>query len=472
MTNAFQKYSEYLNQQFVDPSNALSLEDDKLMWFDIDLLALAHQYAEPAFVTYLPAIRKRTELARTWVRDAINEITPGTQHQYYVSIKANYWPWAIQAAMQGSQGIEISSINDLSLIISLVDKGFLDKGIGLIVNGVKSVAFRKALLAARRAGLVNPWIFADSAEEVEWYATHLQEPLAIGLRKKPSNNKPGQFESRFGVHSQHIEPLMDEVVAKSELVSVNAIHIQSYGTAPEGGFTFEDYTEGISRFVELKAKYPTIEYLNIGGGLFNSSYPPKKVNDTNAEFINWIVDYLFWQCKDADTSVPTIITELGSYNYAPATVWLTRSEARKPAFTNSEWLFVEGSIMNDLPDALLLKHHPFVPLALSHLDANASRYRLAGLTCDPMDWMDSGELGGVTLPDVNEPLTLGFFNCGAYQSTLGGVGGLRHCMLDNPHQLFLDRNTAGELVTVKHIPARQTQEILLEISGLVDEGMT
>lgn len=461
MPDYYQNYLEYLNHQFVAPSNALAIEGGRLRWHGIDVLQQAQALSGNAFVTYLPAIRERAGAARQWIRSAIGRTERPITHSYYVSIKANYWPWAMRAAVGDSAGLEISGPNDLQLVEAYIRRGFLPRGIRLMVNGVKPLGFRQRLLRAIREDIVQPYIVADSVEEVQWYADHAQTPLTIGIRMKPAARPPDMAESRFGIHADAIEPLMDDIVLPADNLSVDAIHIQSYGTTPEGGCSFAYYTEAIARFVALKAQYPSLAQLNFGGGLFSHVYPPGQANVENAALIRRMIDTLVSQCDNAGVPIPGVITELGAFNYALATVFLTRTTTHKSARTHSDWLFVEGSIMNDLPDTLLLSQHPFVPMALSHFEAPVKRYRLAGLTCDPMDWLDSTESEGIALPQTHEPLPLAMFNCGAYQATLSGYGGLRHCMLDHPHQVFLDTDASGELFTVAHISAKPATDVLL-----------
>jgi hypothetical protein len=41
----------------------------------------------------------------------------------------------------------------------------------------------------------------------------------------------------------------------------------------------------------------------------------------------------------------------------------------------------------------------------------------------------------------------GFFNTGAYQETIGGYGGLHHCLIPQPKHILIDRDENGILAT-------------------------
>ena len=55
----------------------------------------------------------------------------------------------------------------------------------------------------------------------------------------------------------------------------------------------------------------------------------------------------------------------------------------------------------------------------------------------------------VFLPKIvnGEPLYVGFFHTGAYQESLGGYGGIQHCLIPAPKHVIIDRDEDGEIVT-------------------------
>jgi arginine decarboxylase len=70
------------------------------------------------------------------------------------------------------------------------------------------------------------------------------------------------------------------------------------------------------------------------------------------------------------------------------------------------------------------------------------------------------------LPKYNkdEPLYIGFFNTGAYQETIGGYGGLQHCLIPSPKHILIDRDENGNLVKTV-FNEQQKSEDLLKILG-------
>jgi arginine decarboxylase len=45
-----------------------------------------------------------------------------------------------------------------------------------------------------------------------------------------------------------------------------------------------------------------------------------------------------------------------------------------------------------------------------------------------------------------EPLYIGFFHTGAYQDSLSGYGGIKHCLIPSPKHVIIDRDDTGNFI--------------------------
>jgi arginine decarboxylase len=45
-----------------------------------------------------------------------------------------------------------------------------------------------------------------------------------------------------------------------------------------------------------------------------------------------------------------------------------------------------------------------------------------------------------------EPLYIGFFHTGAYQDSISGYGGIKHCLIPSPKHVIIDRDETGNFV--------------------------
>jgi arginine decarboxylase len=127
---------------------------------------------------------------------------------------------------------------------------------------------------------------------------------------------------------------------------------------------------------------------------------------------------------------------------------------------------IDGSFITHLPDAWGL-NQKFIMLAVNKWAENFHRVNLGGLTCDSMDYYNSeAHSSEVFLPKIEngEPLYIGFFHTGAYQDTLGGVGGLQHCLIPAPKHVLIDKDAKGKIKT-RLFRDEQTSSSMLKILG-------
>ena len=106
-------------------------------------------------------------------------------------------------------------------------------------------------------------------------------------------------------------------------------------------------------------------------------------------------------------------------------------------------------------------------LPINRWNDEYERVLLGGLTCDSDDYYNSEQnMNAIYLPKFrrNKPLYIGFFNTGAYQETIGGYGGLQHCLIPQPKHILIDRDEHGALETTLFKP-QQKAEQMLDILG-------
>jgi arginine decarboxylase len=130
------------------------------------------------------------------------------------------------------------------------------------------------------------------------------------------------------------------------------------------------------------------------------------------------------------------------------------------------WYMIDGSFITHLPDVRGM-NQKYILMALNKWDDPYHKINIGGLTCDSQDYYNSeAHTGEVFLPMINdeEPLYIGFFHTGAYQESLGGYGGIQHCLIPAPKHVLIDRNEDGEISTELFAP-EQTSESMMKILG-------
>jgi len=171
-------------------------------------------------------------------------------------------------------------------------------------------------------------------------------------------------------------------------------------------------------------------------------------------------------CDQRKVPVPHLFTEFGSFTVGESGAILFSVSGVKQQNDKELWYMIDSSFITTLPDTWGIKQK-FILLAINHWDREQSRVNLGGMTCDGEDYyiMESVK-NRVFMPrfESNDPLYLGFFHTGAYQDTLGGYGGLQHCLLPAPKHVLIDRNEEGEL-SMRLFAKEQTSKSMMKILG-------
>ncbi|MDZ7806964.1 MAG: hypothetical protein U5K71_07600 [Gracilimonas sp.] len=69
--------------------------------------------------------------------------------------------------------------------------------------------------------------------------------------------------------------------------------------------------------------------------------------------------------------------------------------------------------------------------------------------------------------DDDEPLYIGFFHTGAYQDSISGYGGIKHCLIPSPKHIVVDKDEDGNLFDYVY-REEQTVDNMLNILGYND----
>lgn len=209
---------------------------------------------------------------------------------------------------------------------------------------------------------------------------------------------------------------------------------------------------------------PSLDSLNIGGG-----FPIK--NSLHFEYdyqymVDEIINQISITCAEADVPVPNIFTEFGSFTVGESGGAVYEILYQKQQNDREKWNMINSSFITTLPDTWAISKK-FIMLPLNRWNDEYERVLLGGLTCDSDDYYNSEQnMAAIYLPKFKKekPLYIGFFNTGAYQETIGGFGGLQHCLIPQPKHILIDRDENNN-ITTKLFSEQQTSEQLLNILG-------
>ncbi|MDE5704108.1 MAG: arginine decarboxylase, partial [Bacteroidales bacterium] len=227
---------------------------------------------------------------------------------------------------------------------------------------------------------------------------------------------------------------------------------------------WNELSKSINVYCELKKVCPTLDSIDIGGG-----FPIKNSLgfDYDYEYMaEEIVAQIKTICNQHGVPEPHIFTEFGSFTVGESGATLFSILNQKLQNDRELWYMIDSSFMTTLPDTWGINQR-YIMLAVNNWDKEYQRVFLGGLTCDSQDYYNAeAHSNAVFLPKIldDTPMYIGFFHTGAYQESLGGYGGVQHCLTPAPKHIIIDRDENGEYTT-KLFAKEQSYKSMLKILG-------
>ena len=155
-------------------------------------------------------------------------------------------------------------------------------------------------------------------------------------------------------------------------------------------------------------------------------------------------------CEAEELEEPDIYTEFGKYTVGESGAIIFKVLEQKQQNDKELWYIVDNSLMNTIPDAWSL-NQKFILLPVNKWDKEYTRVNIGGISCDNSDYYNSEDFNQQILlpkysPREKEPLYLGFFHTGAYQDSISGYGGIKHCLIPSPKHVIIDRDGTGNFI--------------------------
>ncbi len=171
-------------------------------------------------------------------------------------------------------------------------------------------------------------------------------------------------------------------------------------------------------------------------------------------------------CNRSGVTEPHIFTEFGSFTVGESGAAFYSILDQKKQNDRENWNMIDSSFMTTLPDAWAISKR-FIMLAVNRWEKSYERVLLGGLTCDSDDYYNSEQhANAIYLPkyDPEEKQYVGFFHTGAYQESVGGYGGIQHCLTPAPKHVVIELDEDGEIRT-RLFAKEQSYKAMMKILG-------
>jgi len=462
------RYFDLIDQTFYFPQEEFTLEDNELHFHGIDLMELVEEYGAPLKFTYLPKISDNINRAKGWFRGAIKKHKYKGTYNYCYCTKSSHFEYVLHEALKNDIHIETSSAFDIDIVNKLKEDKKIDEKTYVICNGFKRDQYIKNIADLINGGHKNCIPIIDNYEEIGLLNEQIKRKYKIGIRIASEEEPKFEFyTSRLGIGYKNILPFYNKFVKDDKKVQLKMLHFFINTGIRDTAYYWNELLKCMQVYVQLKKVCPSLDSLNIGGG-----FPIK--NSLAFEFdYQYMVDEIIHQiklvCDAEEIPVPNIFTEFGSFTVGESGGAVYEVLYQKQQNDREKWNMINSSFITTLPDTWAINKR-FVMLAVNRWNDEYERVLLGGLTCDSDDYYNSEQhMNGIYLPKYRKekPLYIGFFNTGAYQETIGGFGGLQHCLIPSPKHILIDRDENGNL-TKKLFSKQQKSEDLLKILGYND----
>ena len=459
------KYSDLIDQTFYFPQEEFKLEDNELQFHGIDLMKLVEQYGAPLKFTYLPKISENINRAKEWFKNAIKEHDYNGNYNYCYCTKSSHFEHVLNEALRNDIHIETSSAFDINIVQKLKKSGKLSDNAYVICNGFKRDQYISNIAELLNGGHKNCIPVIDNYEEIDLLSEEINDPFKIGIRIASEEEPKFEFyTSRLGIGYKNILPFFNKKVKDNPNVELKMLHFFINTGIRDTAYYWNELNKCLKVYIDLKKVCPSLDSLNIGGG-----FPIKNSLAFEYDYqymVSEIINQIKLTCEEYEVEVPNIFTEFGSFTVGESGGAIYEILYQKQQNDREKWNMINSSFITTLPDTWAISKK-FVMLPINRWNDEYERILLGGLTCDSDDYYNSEQnTNAIYLPKYKKekPLFIGFFNTGAYQESIGGFGGLQHCLIPQPKHILIDRDKDGELTT-KLFSEQQNAEDLLHILG-------
>ncbi len=457
-------YFDLIEQSFYFPQEGFDLRDDFLTFHGVSLKHLIEKHGTPFRFIYLPKIGDQIKKARNLFNRSIKNNGYRGKYHFCYCTKCNHFNHVVNEALKHKVNIETSSSFDIDIILHLEKEGKIDKNRIIIHNGYKTEEYLEKIIRLQETGFKNSILVLDSEDEIDRVlAKKPKSKLKIGVRMA-INEEPqsAYYTSRLGIPPKNMLDFVKNKIKGNDAIELKMFHFFVDSGIKDTPYYWGTFQKALKLYIELKQECSSLDSLNLGGG-----FPIR--NNLGFEYdyaymIDEIIKNIKTMCNEQDVHEPHIFTEFGKYTVGEAGAIIFEVLEQKQQNDAEKWYIINNSLMNTIPDAWSIQEK-FILLPINKWNNEYGRANIGGISCDHSDYYNSEELNQeILLPKYEdsdkEPLYLGFFHTGAYQDSVSGYGGIKHCLIPSPKHVIIDRDEKGNIVDTVYREEQSVNEML------------
>lgn len=387
------------------------------------------------------------------------------KYYYCYCTKSNHFQHTLDEVLKNDVHIETSSAFDINIIETLEEQGKLTKDHFVVCNGFKKENYIENIAGLINNGWNNVIPVCDNQREISLLQSFTDKEFKCGIRIAAEEEPKFEFyTSRLGIGYKDILPFYRSHIKNNKQVKLKMLHFFINTGIYDTAYYWNELHKCLRVYIELRKECPELDTLNIGGG-----FPIK--NSLNFQYdydymATEIVSQIKQVCEENNIPEPDIFTEFGSFTVGEAGGAIFSVLDQKAQNDREKWNMIDSSFMTQLPDAWAI-NKKFIMLPINRWNEEYERVLLGGITCDSDDYYNSEQhVNAIYLPQFQkeDPLYIGFFHTGAYQESIGGYGGIQHCLTPAPKHVIIDRDENGDYF-FKMFSKEQSYKSMLKTLG-------
>jgi len=459
------KYIDLIEQSFEFPNEEFTTVDGELYWFGIPLMDVIKQYGTPLRIAYLPKIAQNIQRAKRAFNVAMAKVDYQGDYNYCYCTKSSHFSFIMEEILKHNAHIETSSAFDMNILENLYESGNLKQDTFIICNGFKRPQYVENIENLMNLGFKNLIPILDNKFELDLFNINADRKFNIGIRIAAEEEPKFDFyTSRLGIRYNDIIPYYQDKIQNNPNVNLKMLHFFINTGIRDTSYYWNELNKVVNLYCEMKKICPELDSLNIGGG-----FPIQAYLDFEYDY-EYMAEEIVAQiqniCRNQNVEEPHIFTEFGSYTVGESGAMLYSIINQKQQNDRELWNMIDSSFMTTLPDTWAINQR-YVFLAINNWDKEYERVHMGGLTCDSEDFYNAEvHSNAIFMPKITngDEQYVGFFHMGAYQESLGGFGGIQHCLIPAPKLVVIDRDENGEYFT-KLFAKEQSYKSMLKILG-------
>ncbi len=461
-------YFDLIEQSYYFPQEGFDLNNGYLTFHGVSLKHLIEKHGTPFRFIYLPKIGDQIKKARNLFNRSIKNNGYKGKYYYCYCTKCNHFEHVVNEALKHNVNIETSSAFDIDLVEHLYKTKKLDKNRVIVHNGYKTDEYLQKIVKLHESGFTNTITVLDGLNELDkLLELKTTQKLKIGIRMAINEEaQSAYYTSRLGIPPNEIMSFYKKKIKDNDRVEFKMLHFFVDSGIKDTPYYWGEFQKALSLYAELKKDSESLDSINLGGGFPIRNHLGFEYN--YEYMINEIIVNIKATCTKANIPDPDIYTEFGKYTVGESGAIIFEVIEQKQQNDAEKWYIINNSLMNTIPDAWSIQEK-FILLPINKWSNEYIRTNIGGISCDHSDYYNSEDFNQeVLLPKYSnrekDPLYIGFFHTGAYQDSVSGYGGIKHCLIPSPKHVIIDRDEKGNIIDTVYRD-EQTVGDMLHILG-------